>query len=272
MSSVKPAIDSAISDEITFSFGENWSDYVANVSEDAIRSARSDIEEWLGASTVAGKNILDIGCGSGIHSLCYYQLGAKNIVSMDVDPKSVEATRVMWERAGRPENWRITHGSVLDPDFIGGLGQHDIVYSWGVLHHTGAMWEAIANASSRVARGGLFWIALYVKGPKYAEHLALKQKYNRASRLEKKIMVWKYIAGVMRDRRRAGLNPLKWNEKDGRGMDVYHDIIDWLGGLPYEVASKEEVVDFCGTRGFVLERVKENPEGGNNIYLFSLPA
>jgi len=84
-------------------------------------------------------------------------------------------------------------------------------------------------------------------------------------------MVWKYIFNLMRERRRAGLNPFAWNEKYDRGMYVYHDIIDWLGGLPYEVASKEEIVAFCGDRGFVLEKVHELPEGANNTYLFSLP-
>jgi len=257
---------------ITFSFGENWRDYVETVSEDSVRRARSDIEAWVGAERVRGKTVLDLGCGSGIHSLCYHLLGAREILSLDIDPYSVEATRVLWEKAGKPATWKIMQGSVLDAEFVRGLGRHEMVYSWGVLHHTGSMWEAIANAATTVAPGGLFWIALYVKGPKYPEHLAQKRAYNRASWLGKKWMVWKHIAGLMRERRRAGLNPFTWNEKYGRGMDVYHDLIDWLGGLPYEVASKSEVVDFCAERGFVLEKVEELPEGGCNIYLFSLPA
>jgi 2-polyprenyl-3-methyl-5-hydroxy-6-metoxy-1,4-benzoquinol methylase len=259
-------------EEITFSFGKNWRDYVDTVSEDSVRVAMSDIEEWLGRESVVGRRVLDIGCGSGIHSLCFHRLGAREVVSLDVDPASVESTRILWEKAGGPAAWKILHGSILDEGVVGGLGTHEIVYSWGVLHHTGSMWEAVANACSLVERGGHLWIALYVKGPKYPEHLALKQKYNRASMLGKKIMVWKYVAEVMRDRWRAGMNPLRWNQKYDRGMDVYHDIIDWLGGLPYEVATKEEVIDFCGRRGFALEKIGERPEGANNIYLFSLPA
>ena len=240
------------------------------MSEDAVERARSDIEEWLGPAGVEGKTVLDIGCGSGVHSLCFHMLGAKEVVSLDVDPHSVETTKLLWERAGRPPSWKILHGSVLDQGFVNQLGKHEIVYSWGVLHHTGAMWQALENACARVGPGGRFWIALYVRGPKYPQHLRQKQRYNRASKLGKKVMVWKYILGLMRDRRRAGLDPFAWNERDGRGMDTYHDVIDWLGGLPYEVASREEVVEFCGGRGFVLERIKETPEGGNNIYLFSL--
>lgn len=259
-------------EQITFSFGENWRDFVEHMSDDAVMRARTDIEEWLGPTGVSGKTVLDLGCGSGVHSLCFHMLGAKEIVSIDVDPHSVETTRLLWERAGKPANWRILHGSALDRDFMGQLGEHEIVYSWGVLHHTGSMWEALENARARVRRGGQFWIALYVKGPKYPQHLATKKKYNRASRLGKKIMVWKHILGMMRDRRRVGLDPFAWNERDGRGMDTYHDVIDWLGGLPYEVASREEVVAFCGERGFALEKIKETNEGGCNIYLFSLRA
>lgn len=257
---------------ITFSFGKNWRSYVDTVSEDNVQRAMKDIQEWLGRENIAGKTVLDIGCGSGIHSLCFYQAGAGEVVSLDVDPYSVEATRLLWDKAKKPSDWKILHGSILDKDFVGKLGRHQTVYSWGVLHHTGAMWEGISNACSLVERGGHFWIAIYVKGPEYPTHLALKQSYNRASRLVKKIMVWKFIYGIMLERWKAGLNPFGWNEKQIRGMDTYHDIVDWLGGLPYEVASAQEIVGFCCERGFVLEKMKEYPEGANNIYLFSLPA
>ena len=256
---------------ITFSFGKNWRSYVDTVSEASIQRAKSDIEEWLGSERVKGKTVLDVGCGSGIHSLCYYLMDAKEVFSFDVDQYSVETTQVLWEKVGKPSNWRVMQGSILDQDLAATIGKHEIVYSWGVLHHTGAMWKAIENAACLVKRGGLFWIAIYVKGPKYPEHLALKKSYNRASKLGKKLMVWNKIAMIMRDRWKAGLNPFAWNEQYGRGMNVYHDLLDWLGGLPYEVASKEEIVDFCTERGFVLEKITELPEGGNNVYLFSLP-
>lgn len=255
-------------DKITFSFGKNWRSYIDSMTVEAVDSAREDIEEWLGREGVEGRTVLDIGSGSGIHSLGFHSLGAKEILSIDVDPYSVESTRMLWQKAGSPASWKVLEGSILDQGLVSSLKQHEIVYSWGVLHHTGSMWEAINNASSLVERNGHFWIALYVKGPKYPEHLALKQSYNRASALGKKVMEWKFIYGIMRDRRRAGLNPFDWNQRSIRGMDTRHDIIDWLGGLPYEVASKEEVVEFLGERGFVLEKIKELPEGGNNMYLF----
>ena len=254
---------------ITFSFGQNWRSFVDTISEGSIRSAMSDIERWFGAHGVKDRTILDIGSGSGIHSLCFHLMGAREVLSIDVDPKSVESTSLLRNKAGDPENWKVVHGSILDPDFVRRIKPHEIVYSWGVLHHTGAMWEAIDNASSLVRPEGLFLIAIYVKGPTYEQDLQLKQSYNQASAAGKKLLEWKEISKLMRDRWKAGKNPLLWNEKRGRGMDTYHDLVDWLGGLPYEVASADEVVDFCERRGFALQVIDDRE--ANIVYLFSRP-
>jgi SAM-dependent methyltransferase len=257
------------SDQITFSFGKNWRSFVDTVTEDSISGAMKDIEDWLGPDAIAGKSVLDIGSGSGIHSLCFHLLGAKELLSVDVDPHSVESTQLMRRKAGNPANWRVTQGSILDKNFVGNLLKHDIVYSWGVLHHTGAMWDAIDNTCSLVANNGLLLIAIYVKGAKYQQDLRLKQSYNRASGLGKRLIEWTEILKIMRTRWRSGQNPLKWNQRVARGMDVYHDLIDWLGGLPYEVATKDEIITFCVKRGFSVERFTDYQEGMNNWYLFS---
>ena len=256
---------------ITFSFGENWKDLVKGASEAEFSSAAEDISAWLGANAIAGKRVIDVGSGSGIHSLAFLKLGAKSVHSFDYDPNSVEATRIVHSRAGSPSNWKVEHGSILDSAYVRSLGQFDIVYSWGVLHHTGAMWEAVENCASFVAPGGVFWIALYAKGPRYPQDLALKKRYNAASKLGKRWMVARWILRIMLGRLKKGKNPFTWNQEYGRGMNLYHDIVDWLGGLPYEVASEDEVVIFARRRRFVLERIMVDDEGACSIYVFSLP-
>lgn len=258
-------------DGITFSFGKNWKNYLKTVSKEQIEGAKKDIEEWLGANYVSGKTVVDIGSGSGIHSLAFYRLGAKIIYSFDVDKYSVEATRLLWEKEGKPENWLIAPGSCLDKEFIKSLGQFDIVYSRGVLHHTGAMWEALEKSCGLVKPGGKLFVSLYAKGPRYLMDLALKQKYNSASPLQKQLMVYKRIGRIMLSSLRHFKNPFIWNEKRIRGMNVFYDLVDWLGGLPYEVASEDEVVRFLRKFGFILERFKAKYEGACNIYVFSLP-
>lgn len=256
---------------ITFSFGENWSHFVQSLPQDAVEGAALDIDAWLGPERIRGRSVIDIGCGSGLHSLVFHMRGARSVLSVDQDPMSVAATTILWERAGRPPSWEVRQGSILDRGFRDPAGRFEIVYSWGVLHHTGAMWDALVNASALVAPGGLCWIALYRKGPRYPRDLALKQRYNRASSTRKRLMECRWIARLMRKRLRSGKNPFAWNVRRARGMDTYHDIIDWLGGLPYEVASRDEVVGFFENARMALERFEEADEGGCSVYLFVRP-
>jgi SAM-dependent methyltransferase len=254
--------------EITFSFGENWRDFLAGADEDAVELAAADIADWLGPDGFENRRVLDIGCGSGLHSLAFHLKGASELVSFDYDPHSVSATRSLWERSGRPANWTVQEASILDDEFVASLGTFDVVYAWGVLHHTGAMWKAIENAFSLTADGGVCWLTLYQKGPRYERDLALKKRFNHASPARKKLMVWRFVLRTMAYRAAHGRNPLRWNERKARGMDTYHDIIDWLGGLPYEVATVDELV--AAARPHRLEQVKvlEVSEGGCSIVTF----
>jgi 2-polyprenyl-6-hydroxyphenyl methylase/3-demethylubiquinone-9 3-methyltransferase len=252
---------------VTFSFGKNWQSYLRAADDAAFEQSLADIRDWLGNDGVAGRNVLDLGCGSGIHSHGFFRLGAARLVSFDYDPRSVAATRSLWDKAGRASHWTVGSGSILDAGFVRSLGSFELVYSWGVLHHTGEMWKAIDHATQLVAPAGRLWISIYTKGPAYARDLALKQRYNRASALGKRALEWRWILGLMYGRARARQNPLAWNQRTTRGMNTYHDLVDWLGGLPYEVASPEEILAFCAERGLAPERVEPVVEGGCSIYL-----
>ncbi len=250
---------------ITFSFGRNWNDYVEEISDTNVTLAIRDIEYWLGQ--VRGKSVIDVGSGSGINSLSFCRLGAKSVRSFDYDPYSVKAAKKL--RARHPAaHWTIEQGSVLDDEYIASLGTYDVVYSWGVLHHTGDIWHAIGNCSRLVARGGTMWIALYAKGPRYAKDLALKQRFNAASPLGKRVMIARKVLRKMASQVKHGKNPLAWNHTVNRGMNVYYDIVDWLGGLPYETAKEDEVVRFARKAGLVLERIEVKREGDLNQYVF----
>ncbi len=254
-------------DEITFSFGENWQSYLETVSEKEIESSKKDILNWLSPDNIQGKRVIDIGSGSGVHSLSFYLLKVNSLYSLDYDQNSVDATKTLWEKSNQPDNWTVTQGSILDKELVHTLGTFDIVYSWGVLHHTGSMWEAIENAASLVKPGGLFWISLYTKGSRYTKDLNLKKKYNRSSAWGKRLMVWKSILRFMLVRLYHLQNPFAWNQKTERGMNTYHDIIDWLGGLPYEVASADEILQFGRDNQLELIRIQAATERACTSYL-----
>ena len=137
-----PSTESA---ELRFQFGENWANYLVVVDEDRISEATRKLSEMLGR--LRGKSFLDIGSGSGIQSLAAVRLGAARVHSFDFDGQSVAATREMKRRFAPDSSWEIEQGSILDEEYVRSLGSFDVVYSWGVLHHTGAMWKALEMAT-----------------------------------------------------------------------------------------------------------------------------
>lgn len=259
-------------DKVTFSFGKNWQAFVErNFSDERVEISRTHILGFLGMSDLKGKYFLDIGCGSGLHSLAAHRSGAGRIVGIDVDEFSVEASGRIREMSGSPPSWEILRGSILDDAFAATVAPADIVYSWGVLHHTGDLWKAVRNAASLVAPGGLFYIALYEKTERSNFYIALKKKYNRASPLGKKAMEVSYVVRnfFMARGPLAIMESIRYmrDYRKTRGMEFWTDVRDWLGGWPYEPATPEEVVSFCtGTLG--LTRLKMKTGEANVEYLF----
>lgn len=258
-----------------FAFGRNWSDFIAHCfSEERVRESQRHLLHMLKRPNLEGMSFLDIGCGSGLHSLAAYLSGAERVISFDYDPDSVAATRRLHEYVGRPETWEIMQGSVLDRAFLDGLPRCDIVYSWGVLHHTGAMWEAVRNAASTMAPDGVFYIALYTTdvyvspGPEF--WLTVKKIYNTSWRPVQWLMETAYYLWV---KRRALLARKSWNTPNTRGtspprgMSRRTDIRDWLGGWPMEFAGLQETKEFC-SRELGLELVNILAGEANTEYVF----
>ena len=179
--------------KITFSFGKNWKRFQTTINEETIQNARVHLVNWLGTDYIRGKSVIDIGSGSGLSSLAFFLEGAKWIVSFDYDQHSVEATKKLWYKKKKPDNWNIFQASVLTEDLVIKTGKFDIVYSWGVLHHTGKMWDALENTIKFMAEGAVLWISIYQNVETYEKDLALKIKYNKASFFKKQLMILKEI-------------------------------------------------------------------------------
>ncbi|MBI3255631.1 MAG: class I SAM-dependent methyltransferase [Candidatus Andersenbacteria bacterium] len=248
-----------------FNFGKNWLAYSTHAFDSqAFQSAQASLRELIGEPGIAGKTFLDIGSGSGIFALAAQSLGAWQVKGLDISPESVRAA------VGNARNLDIdevefVHGSILSVP-LAPLGTYDIVYSWGVLHHTGNMWLAIERASHLVKPGGLFVIAIYNKHWSSRLWLAVKYLYNRAPQAVQTLMVGIFSIIIFVAKFLAtGSNPLKRR----RGMNFYYDVIDWIGGYPYEYASKDEVVEFVGNHNFRLKRFVPAPvETGASEFVF----
>lgn len=228
--------------ESHFEFGENWLDYLRHVDEAAVAEAERGLLKLVPAEAIAGSRFLDIGCGSGLHSLAALRLGARELVAVDIDPNSVKATSALLDKWAPDANRQVRLLSVFDAD-PAELGTFDIVYSWGVLHHTGAMWEAVERASRLVRPGGLFAIALYQKRLSCGPWKVEKRLYTAAPGVVRAGLRGLYKTAFFAGKLVTGRNPWRYvrDYKSVRGMNWHNDVHDWLGGYPYELATPQEV-------------------------------
>lgn len=238
-------------DEPRFEFGKNWASFSKEIDEEKIEQAKKRLSSLLAPITPAGKRFLDIGCGSGLHSLAALELGASSVTAFDLDPNSVSTTQaVLGARCdGKPFSVRQQNVLETTPE---AEGLFDIVYSWGVLHHTGQMHDAIRHAASLVAPHGHLVIALYGKTKFCFIWKRIKRWYVQASDADKAAAEARYIKlfGWYLRLRGKKLADHIANYKNKRGMDFYHDVRDWIGGYPYESIAPGPLTRFMRELGF----------------------
>jgi len=260
-----------------FAFGRNWQRFLQHLTEERIAVACASLRSMLQVEDFHGKAFLDVGSGSGLFSLAAMRLEAARVHSFDYDPQSVDCTREMKKRFySDAMSWSIEQGNALDDDYLGRLGTFDVVYSWGVLHHTGDMWKALENVSRLVHPGGKLLLALYNDEGRRSKAWRLVKKLYCRNIVWRTLIVatfgsWFSIKGLIKDVLLLRKNPLaRYREyKTQRGMSYFTDLLDWLGGYPFEVAKIEEVFSFFRLRGFELTNIRTPVQTkGNNEYVF----
>lgn len=249
-----------------FDFGKNWTNFLTKYDQSMVDSAVNSLKTMFGIESLKGKSFLDVGSGSGLFSLAARKLGA-TVISFDYDPKSVACTQNLKNQFFPDDtHWNIFEGSILDPVFLSSLSRYDYVYSWGVLHHTGRMWESISNAQNLVNDKGSFFISIYNKQKISSWYwLQIKKLYLKYKILRPILIILHGLYPVIPSYlfRKIQSKPYP------RGMMIWYDLIDWLGGYPFEVASPEEIVDFMFIKGFLLKKiVTVGSNHGCNEFIF----
>jgi len=237
-----------------FKFGQNWASFSRQLDEGRIEDAVKSLTSLFGEDTLKGKSFLDIGCGSGLFSIAAARLGAQPIVGIDVDAVSVDTSRnnfSHWMDGKQTASFSQT--SVLDFEALKSLGSFDVMYSWGVLHHTGNMAQAIRNAARCVRPGGFLMIAIYNRHWSSPVWKRVKWLYNKAGGFGQKVLVWVFMPVIFVAKWLVTFkNPFKMK----RGMDFAHNVIDWVGGYPYEYASVAEMTAMLESLGFEVLTVR----------------
>lgn len=263
-----------------FAFGRNWARFLASVNEDRIQVAQDSLRSLLRRDDLSGCRFLDAGSGSGLFSLAAHRLGAA-VTSFDVDPDSVASTQELKRRFGQDAaGWRVLYGSLLDQAFLDTLGEFEVVYCWGVAHHTGSMWTAIENLSSLVKTDGSLVLAIY-NDQLYISRAwgAVKRVYQRLpvflrplyvvaigfASFAKRLVVT-ILACMLRlfTLRNPFVPLMNWaRETQSRGMHGWYDLV---GGWPFEVARPEAVFRFMRDRGFMLQELTTSVGHGCNEF------
>jgi SAM-dependent methyltransferase len=251
-----------------FDFGSNWQAFSEqHIDDQRLAIAAGSIQGLLRRKTLSGVSMLDVGCGSGLFSIAAYQLGAAKIVGIDINPRCIAISERNRDRLAPKTPIAFQQSSVLDRERLESLGTFDLVYAWGSLHHTGAMWDAIRNVTRCVAPGGTLVLAIYNKHVTSPIWKWIKWFYNQLPGVCKQLMAFLfagiiYVAKFLVTRH----NPL---DKE-RGMDFWYDVIDWIGGYPYEYAPSTEIEAFVRDLGFTLQyRVAAQVPTGCNEFVFT---
>ena len=253
---------------VRFTFGKNWQSFSKKaLTPERVIEARQAFCILVNGISFQGMRFIDIGFGQGIALVAAAEMGAE-VLGIDIDSDNREALETTQRAMGWPATPETRFVSILNESFVqGAVGQYNIVHAWGVLHHTGDMKRAIENSCRLVApKGGYFICAIYNRHWTSPIWKWIKWSYNLLPKVLQQVLIVLFYPVIYTAKWAVtGENPRK---KD-RGMNFFHDVVDWIGGYPYEYASREEIETLVCRQGFkCLSTQPAQVPTGCNVFVF----
>ncbi len=249
-----------------FTFGENWLDFSRLLDERRVREAMTSLTTLLAVPDLSELTFVDVGAGSGLFSIAAVRLGAARVLALDRDANCLKAIEDNARRFLSPldaSRLECRLADILDPASVP-LDRFDVVYAWGSLHHTGALWDAIGNTAALCSPRGRFVVAVYNE-TRFSQHWLTAKRFYHGAPGPVQMLLVAMVAGprmlvrALKGRRVASTE---------RAMSVWYDAVDWLGGLPYEWAAPSQVERCLDGLGFRLERSVLTRRHGCNEFVF----
>jgi 2-polyprenyl-3-methyl-5-hydroxy-6-metoxy-1,4-benzoquinol methylase len=257
-----------------FDFGKNWVSYAKKgLTPDRFAAAQNEMKLLMADIPLAGKSFLDIGFGQGLSLFAAQEAGAQ-VCGCDSNPLCGDALRVTASKIGATPDFPVVIGSILSEQTCDSLRAlspaadrlFDIVLAWGVLHHTGNLAKAFAHAVSLTRKNGYLIVALYNRHWSSPAWNIVKHCYCASPSIIQRLMVG--IGAIIIAA--AKLLVTRQNPfKQQRGMSFSHNVVDWIGGYPYEYASIDEVIAMGARQGCTCSKVvKAQVPTGCNEFIF----
>lgn len=114
----------------------------------------AEFEKWR------GKRVLEIGCGLGTDAVNFARAGAV-YTGLDISEESLNLAKRRFEVFGLRGEFLASNAEVFPAELEG--QKFDLIYSFGVLHHTPEPSRAMANVRQVMAPGSEFRLMMYAK-------------------------------------------------------------------------------------------------------------
>lgn len=256
-----------------FNFGLNWKNFNKGYDDTRLKEARQSLLTILEKTEIScpKSSFLDAGCGSGLFSAAAYDLGF-NVLSIDYDSDSVEACEELkgkiFENNSRDNLWEVIQGDLLDDKLLTRLERFNFIYCWGVAHHTGDVKQALNNLGKIAEPGAVVCVSIYNFQPVFSKYwLFVKRMYNR-SKLGRYLLLALHLPYPFA----SSLLGHAFKKAGYRGMDAWHDYLDWMGGLPFEPMRPCEVIELFENQHFkCISHSLVGRKHGCNEFVFILP-